>query len=107
MSSWPSVPVVPNGVAAITVTRMLQRSRNLHVVERLFQFHACPCRLRALRRLGMSGRALAIGLTLGWAMAPAPTAAAAQVPCAELAKLSLPEGTVTAAEEVPAGEYAP
>jgi tannase/feruloyl esterase len=55
----------------------------------------------------MSGRVLLLGFTLGWAVANASPAAAAQVPCSDLAKLSLPEATVTAAEEVPAGEYAP
>jgi feruloyl esterase len=34
-------------------------------------------------------------------------ATAAPTPCADLAKLSLPETTITAAEEIPAGEYAP
>jgi pimeloyl-ACP methyl ester carboxylesterase len=55
----------------------------------------------------MSRRALLIGVTLGWAMANASTVAAAPLPCADLARLALPEATVTAAEEVPAGEYAP
>lgn len=55
----------------------------------------------------MDGHARLLGLTLAWALAHASPAAAAQVPCADLATLSLPEATVTAAEEVPAGEYAP
>src|SRR5712671_738680 len=55
----------------------------------------------------MGGRALLLGLTLASAMANGSPAAGAQVSCADLAKLSLPEATVTAAEEVPAGEYAP
>ena len=55
----------------------------------------------------MSGRALLLGLTFGWAVANASPATGQQVRCADLAKLSLPEATVTAAQEVPAGEYAP
>src|SRR5712671_6695226 len=55
----------------------------------------------------MGGRALLLGLTLASAMANGSPAAAAPVPCADLAGLSLPEATVTAAQEVPAGEYAP
>jgi hypothetical protein len=52
----------------------------------------------------MGRRALLIGVTLGWAMANASTVAAAPLRCADLARLALPEATVTAAEEVPAGE---
>jgi Tannase and feruloyl esterase len=37
----------------------------------------------------------------------ASNATGAPVPCAELSKLPLPDTTVTAAEEMPAGEYAP
>jgi hypothetical protein len=44
---------------------------------------------------------------LGCLATTAPRAAAAPVPCPQLATLSLPNTTVTAAEDVPAGEYAP
>jgi len=55
----------------------------------------------------MKGRVLALALTLPWAVAHASPVAAAPAPCADLAKLSLPQTTITAAEDVVSGEYAP
>jgi feruloyl esterase len=56
----------------------------------------------------MCRRALAISLAvLGGLSAASPDAGAAPIPCAQLATIALPEATVTAAEDVPAGEYAP
>ena len=54
----------------------------------------------------MTRRLLVAASVLG-CVAAAADATAAPTPCAELAKLSLPETTITAAEEIPAGEYAP
>ena len=56
----------------------------------------------------MLGRSLTIAIAvLGGLIATSSSAAGAPVPCAQLATIALPEATVTAAEEVPAGEYAP
>jgi pimeloyl-ACP methyl ester carboxylesterase len=56
----------------------------------------------------MIGRGLAIPLAiLGCLATTAPRAAAAPVPCTQLVTLALPDTTVTAAEDVPAGDYAP
>jgi len=56
----------------------------------------------------MLRRSLSISIAvLGGFAVTAPDAAAAPIPCAQLATIALPETTVTAAEEVPAGEYAP
>jgi tannase/feruloyl esterase len=55
----------------------------------------------------MTRRLLVAASVLGCVAAAAADATAAPTPCAELAKLSLPETTITAAEEIPAGEYAP
>lgn len=55
----------------------------------------------------MGHRSLVIGMAMfGYVVANPPAAAGAPVACAELVKLSLPDTTVTAAEDVPAGEYA-
>ena len=56
----------------------------------------------------MLRRSLAIAIAaLGGLAATSTTAAGAPVPCAQLATISLPETTITAAEDVPAGEFAP
>src|SRR5262249_55053454 len=56
----------------------------------------------------MLARSFAIAIaTVGSRLGTSLTAAGAQVACAQLAMISLPETTITAAEEVPAGEYAP
>lgn len=50
-------------------------------------------------------RALILAAVTAAVLTAAPASAA--TPCAELVKLSLPSATITAAEEVPAGEWAP
>src|SRR5262245_39957987 len=54
----------------------------------------------------MSRRLLLTSAALGFALYPC-DAHAAPVACNSLMKLSLPQATITAAEEIPAGEYTP
>ena len=56
----------------------------------------------------MIARVMAIALAVTAALIVSPSrASGAPVPCADLAKLSLPDTTITSAEDVPAGEWAP
>ena len=56
----------------------------------------------------MIARVMVIALAATAALIVSPSrASGAPVPCANLAKLSLPDTTITSAEEVPAGEWAP
>ena len=56
----------------------------------------------------MLRRSLTIAIAaLSGVVATSSNAAGAPVPCAQLVTIALPEATVTAAEEIPAGEYAP
>jgi pimeloyl-ACP methyl ester carboxylesterase len=56
----------------------------------------------------MIARVMVIALAATAALIASPSrASGAPVPCADLAKLSLPDTTITSAEEVPAGEWAP
>src|SRR5499426_2166457 len=56
----------------------------------------------------MTGRILVIAsATLAWFTASSQAASAAGLPCADLATLSLPGTTITAAQEITAGEYTP
>src|SRR6266849_2330112 len=65
------------------------------------------CTKRGSGRTGMSRRLLAFAVTAACGISHAPAAAAAPIPCAQLASLSLPDTMVTAAEEVPAGAFTP
>ena len=55
----------------------------------------------------MNGRVPGLVVTLTVMLGHAAVAGAAPVPCGDLARLSLPDTTVTAVEEIAAGAYAP
>src|SRR5262245_22759123 len=74
--------------------------------ERPFHFRPRRVRLPRGRGIRMAGRLTVAASIAVICLASGPEAAAATA-CAELATLSLPQTTVTAAHEVPAGNYTP